>query len=134
MQYIIYHDKSHEAVDDKIANLIWEKSTSGLKGSEINGKKYIFSSIAKILPEEDYFKQYPDKRPEVTYNQFEDLYGAEGNQQIRQPTTRARELMKGGFIGYHLSQGKTPEEAKKKFDDFIKAGLDYKISKHLKYA
>jgi hypothetical protein len=128
MHYIIYHDKSQEQVEDRVAEIIWQKSSEGLKGVELNGSKYLFSSIAKILKEDDYFKQYPDRRPESSFNQFEENYSAELNQ-VRQPTERAKEFMRGGFIGYHTEQGKTAEQAEEKWNDLQKAGSLFRMSK-----
>lgn len=133
MQYIIYHDKSHELAEDKIADLIWAKSAAGMKGVEIAGKKYIFSSIAKILKEDDYFTQYPEKRPPEIRDQFEDVYGAQGNQQIRQPTVKAKELMKQGFFQYHIEKGKIPQQAEEKYRELLQSGIDYRLTKKLKY-
>ena len=126
---IRFFDGSKKEVSQKIADEIMEKSChSELQGVKINGTFYKFSAISKILTNEDFFIEYPDERPEISMPEWIP------NEQIRQPTTKAKELMKGGFIDYHLSQGRTPEEADKKWEDFIKAGLDYKISKRLKYA
>lgn len=117
MHYIIYHDKSVEQVEDKIAEIIWSKSNT-MKGAEINGKKYIFSAIAKIREEKDYFKEYPDKRPDTLRDIFGENYG-EFNKQIRQPTTQAKELMRKGFIKCRAKMfGESEEEARIKFKDF----------------
>lgn len=128
MQYIVYHDKSYEAVDDTTAELLWSKSTQGLKGVEVNGKKYIFSSFSKILDQTDFFAQYPKEIPPSKANPFEDKYGAYGNQQIRRPTEKAKELMKQGFVAYHLGQGRTKEEAEQKWVEFRKSGIDAKLN------
>lgn len=115
--YIIYHDKSIEEVSEKVAEVIWSKSGTGARGVEVNGKKYIFSSIFKIRSEEDYFKEYPDRRPyttpDVTSEEFWKV-----NQQIRKPTTRAKELMTKGFIQARNEMGESEEDARQKFKDF----------------
>jgi len=133
MHYIIYHDKSFSAVEDKTAQILWDKSCEGLKGVEINGTKYNFSSISKILSEKDYYDQYPDRRPPENYNQFEDIYGDKGSEQIRKPTEKAKEQMKEGFFRYHYEQGRTTDEAQKKWEELMRAGVDYRISKISRY-
>lgn len=119
MQYIIYHDKSVAEVSDKVADAVWRKSCEGSKGVEINNKKYIFSSIAKILFEEDYYSQYPHKRPTEIRNQVEELYGDMESQQIRKPSKLAGKLMKQGFIQARMETGENKEVAEQKFKEYL---------------
>ena len=133
MQYIIlFHDNSTKEISEKIGKILTEKmeNPNNMQGVNINGSFYKFSSIAKILTLNDYYQQYPDQRPETIK---EWTYPIEGNQQIRKPTTRARELMKQGFVQYHKEQGRTDEEAEQKWKDFIQAGVDYRLTKNIEY-
>ena len=133
MHYIVYHDKSFNPVDDKTAQILWDKSCEGLKGVEINGTKYNFSSISKILLEEDYYIQYPHRRPPDNLKQLDDIYGDKGCDLIRKPTEKAKEQMKEGFFQYQHERGLATEDAQKKWEEIMRAGIDYRINKLAKY-
>lgn len=83
----------------------------------LENKTYNFSSIYKILDIEEYYNQYPDSRP-VQYKTIQEQYPEEsfgGNQQIRKPTSRARELMLQGIKQYSTTY--TGEEENPVFND-----------------
>jgi hypothetical protein len=110
---IVFHDKSKKWVTKAQAEHIFNASCEpGQKGILIDGSFYTFSAISKILSLKDFYDQFPDERPAETRNQFEDVYGSVGNQQIRKPTGRAKEMMVEGFIKQRMHVGKTREEAK----------------------
>lgn len=122
---IVYHDGSRKWVSAKVAEMVLIKSCDkDLQATIINGEHFKFSAIAKIIPKEEFFEQYPDERPEEVRNTFQDIYGDVGNQQIRQPTQRAAELMKQGFMKYHAEQGRTPEQAEEKWKQFKSKTLE----------
>lgn len=114
MHYIIYHDKSVELIEDKEAQILWDESCAGNKGVEINGKKYIFSSFAKILNENDYFAQYPEKAP-AERNEFvvprSEYVSIEKMAEKRQGAFRG--ILKGlkQYIDEQLADGVTPKNA-----------------------
>lgn len=136
-QVIVFHDKSHKFITTGQANLILQASVQ--TGSKVittpNLGMITFSSIAKIISIDDFYTQYPEHRPEAPRDTFKELYG-DINQQVRQPTERAKELLKKGFIQFKvygnpeyttkheilnaLPQRMTQEEAEKDFEDFLK--------------
>lgn len=125
---IVFHDGAKKWISEKQAEFIMNQDGSR-KTIILDGSMYNLSSIAKILSYSEYYEQYPPEHQEYERDTFEDIYGAQGNQQIRQPTEHAKELMKQGFIQYHLEKGKTPEQAELKWEQFVRAGIDYRLAK-----
>lgn len=83
-----------------------------------DGSMLTNNNISDLLPEEKYYQTFPDKRPEEVRDDFQKNYGGY-NQQIRKPTTRAKELMTQGFLKCRMEVfGETEEEARVKFKDF----------------
>lgn len=135
MHIILFFDGSSREVSDKIAEEVMIKSCDEkLQAIKINNVLYKFGSISKIMPLNEYYQEYPDKRPQENYNQFNDIYGKIGSDQIRKPTEKAGELMKQGFIEYQLKQRKTPEQAEQKYKELMKDGVDYKLSRTISYS
>ena len=115
--YIITFSKVHHKITQEQRDAIMKPSFSE---ADINGQLVKVNNIADILDEQKYFETYPNKLPAHVRNDFEDLYGDIGNQQIRQPTKKAGELMKQGFVDYFVKErGLTQEEATNKFNAFI---------------
>jgi hypothetical protein len=131
---IIQYSGAVEFITEKQAEYINQGILQGSKGITREGGKgfLFFSSIADMMTLEKYYEKFPDRRPETPRNKFEDLYGREGSEQIRQPTEHAKEQMRRGFIEYHLGQGRTQEQAELKWKQFMKAGVDYSLAKKLK--
>lgn len=114
--YIITFTKTHiKITEEQRANII--KATA--MEVEVNGQIVKQSNIAEILDEHAYFEAHPDKLPQPIRNDFEDKYGDIGNQQIRKPTGKARELMKQGIIAHFTSQGSSLSEAEAKYKTFV---------------
>ena len=62
--FIVFNDHAVKEVSEQQANFLMEKSCEpGQIGIKIDGSFIKYSSVAKILSENEYFKQYPDKRP-----------------------------------------------------------------------
>lgn len=122
MHYIIYHDKSIEWVEDKTAKIIWDESCAGNKGIEINGRKYIFSSISKILPEEEFFRQYPGQAPpeEKTWTEPKDEYTSMENL-AKKSKENFKGLLKGlkQFIDEEKEKGETPKQTVQIFNEKV---------------
>ena len=117
---IVFHDKSRRKVSQRIAEEVMIKSCDqNLQAIKINGVLYKFSSISKIMRIEQFYIEYPDERPVEVRNQFEDIYGAGGNQQIRHATGKAKELMEKGFVEARIQGNEMKETAKQKFQNFI---------------
>ena len=128
---IVFHDKSKKWVTKAQAEHIFNASCEpGQKGILIDGSFYTFSSISKILSLKDFYDQFPDERPAETRNQFEEQYGSLGNQQIRKPTGRAKELMLSGLATYIRDNPNRCENAKKQYKKY--AGVEY--SKDVEHA
>jgi len=75
MKYIIFHDKSFMEIPDEKYVAFIEASTSDARGFDLNGQYVTFSSIAKILDQQEYYEQYPDRKPVPQYNEFEKYDG-----------------------------------------------------------
>ncbi len=113
--YIITMSKVHHKITQE-----QKESLMSIDASQVeleDGSVVKINSISDILPESKYYQTYPDKRPDETRNDFEDKYGDIGNQQVRNPTGKAKELMRAGFIAQQMSTGKTKEEASFNFDE-----------------
>lgn len=93
--YIITFTKVHHKITGEQREKIMMLDSNEMSA---NGQMIKYSNIADILSEDKYFEAFPDKRPTEERNDFEDRYGAQGNQQVRKPTQRAKELMKKGFL------------------------------------
>lgn len=99
---VVFHDGSRKEVSAEIAETLMVKSCDpGLQGVKINGAFYKFSTIAKILPFEEFYRQYPDERPEERKE-----FSQEINLQVRRPTERAKELMLTGMKKYLHETGR----------------------------
>lgn len=71
MDHIIrFHDKSKRTISQRQAEQLIEASVSGVNGITVGGGYIAFNSIAKILPENEYYDQYPQERP-LQLPQFE---------------------------------------------------------------
>lgn len=121
---IVFHDKSRKHITKEQANFIFQASATSTVPAITTPQlgRITFSSIAKIITIDDFYEQYPNERPEKPYNTFEENYPeySKGNQQIRKPTERAKELMKKGFVGYFTKErGLSQEQAENNFKDFI---------------
>lgn len=131
---ILKHNGIAEFITEKQAEFITQSMAQGAKGIKRGVAGWLaFSSISDIVSIEKYYEMYPDKRPVETRNNFIDIYGLQGNQQIRQPTQKAVELMKKGFLKYHREQGRTEQEAEEKWQDLKKAGINFNLLKKHKY-
>jgi len=97
-QVIVFHDGSHKMITEAQAALIFQASAGTDKKSITTPKlgMITFSSIAKVISLEDFYTQYPDKRPEAPRETFTEEHKLLN--QVRQPTQKAMELMKKGFI------------------------------------
>ena len=114
--YIITFTKSHHQITEEQKKTI---TSSDLQRIEVDGCIIKANNIAEILSEEKYYNQYPDKRPSEIKTDFEDIYGLTGNQQIRQPSEKAAELMRKGFLDYFVEEKAVSEEqAKIKWNKF----------------
>ena len=122
MHIVVFHDKSTKEVSQKIADEIMTKSCdSKLQGIKVNDNFYKFSAISKIMPIEEFYKEYPDKRPPEVNNQFKNIYGNMGSSQVWKPTGKAKELMRQGFIETRQEMvGESFGVATQKFDNFLK--------------
>lgn len=61
--FIIFHDHSVMVVDATIGGPLVAKKI--IPDFVVDGALYKGSSVAMILPQEQYFKQYPEKRPDT---------------------------------------------------------------------
>ena len=115
-QVIVFHDKSHKFITQAQASLIFQASGTNAKSITTPALGMItFSAIAKVMSIDDFYTEYPQHREEQPRDLFKEMYS---NQQIRQPSTRAGELIKKGFIDYKISRNKTYEQALKEFNEF----------------
>jgi len=120
MYFIIYHDKSTQKVEDKIAKVLIERACDKeKKGVNIDGKMYLFSGISKILTEQDYYEQYPDKRPDTTPDYYSH-YVAKGDIWNR-ATEKGKFQMLSGMARYIRDQKGISEctQARKLYEEFF---------------
>ena len=123
-QVIVFHDGSYKFITDQQAALIFQASTTSAKSITTFNLGFIqFSAIAKVISVNDFYIQYPEKREEQSRDMFSGLYSeyAQGNQQIRQPAPRARELMLQGMRQTFRDMGKNEMEVERCLDNFISA-------------
>lgn len=114
--YIITYSKVHHKITQEQKDKIMDAQFTRMNMPD--GSVVSNSNISDILPESKYFETYPDKRPDSLHDLFGEKYG-EFNKQIRQPTTRAKELMREGFINCRKEVfGENEEQARIKFKDF----------------
>ena len=106
--YIITFTKVHHKITKELRDKILNPNFTEMN---VNGQFIKVSNIADILDEDKYYETFPKKRPETIHNQFEDLYGKIGNQQIRKPSLKTRELLLQGMKKY---VGNNPEAKKAK--------------------
>jgi hypothetical protein len=111
---IIFVDKSKKHITEKEAELIFQKSATGLKGILINGNAIMFSGISKILSLAEYYEQYPDQRPATTNY-------TKPSKEERVPFTKARHIkaLKLMIVGFEKNfEGREmPPQSKKILDN-----------------
>ncbi len=111
-----FFDGSKIFITKEQEKALWQMSTTEAKKIKIDGQGYSFSSIDKILSLDEYYDQYPKERPEPPPTYFK----VDSSQQIRNPSNKARERMKEGFIrGSVITWGRTKEQAESCFEKFI---------------
>jgi len=114
--YIITFTRTHIKITEEQRSKILKTNANEV---DVDGQIIKQSNIAEILDEHKYFEAYPDKMPRVERNVFEDLYGDQGNQQIRQPSKQGLSRMHQGFLDYFTKEkGLSLEEAKDKLKAF----------------
>ena len=114
--YIITFTKVHHQITQEQRDKIMTMNFSEM---EINGQLVKLSNIADILDEQKYFEAFPDKRPKEIRNLFEDIYGSDGNEQIRQPLKEVNRQMRQGFIDYWVDERRlSVEQAEAKLNEF----------------
>ena len=121
---IIFMGGGHNIISQEEEDVILKASTAGgAKGCKLKSGDWVtFSSISRIVGETKFYNENPKLRPTKTADQFEENYGEYTGSQLRQPTTRARELMQQGFVHQQMTaNGVTKEEATKKFNDYFKS-------------
>lgn len=70
---IVFTDDSTMEVTEQVAmNVIKMSTMPNQVGTTIAGNFYKFTMIAKVLDLAEYYRQYPDMRPEATPNLFPD--------------------------------------------------------------
>lgn len=76
---IIFHDKSQKFINQNQHNAIFKAhSNPNVKTIEIDRSMYFIASMSKILTLEEYYIEYPDKKPERKFeNQFTKYEGVE---------------------------------------------------------
>jgi len=111
---LMFYDGGHKFISKNQEEKFWEASyQTDQKGIKIDGDYTAFADVRRIVSQEEFFQQNPDKRPErETVDQFAQQYG---NLQIRKPTNKASELLKTGFINHFLDAGETMEVAEEKY-------------------
>jgi hypothetical protein len=121
MHIILFHDKSKKEISDEQYAKLIQSSVSGVKGIEIGGSFYTFSSIAKIPKKEDFEREYPEEAPEAR-NVFQELYGDTRDYKPLEQTTKneqnqARGILKGlkKFIDEEMAKGQKPKWAIEKY-------------------
>lgn len=118
---IIYMGGGKDFISQAEEDIIIQASTMGkAKGCKLkNGNWVTFSSIARIISESDYYNENPNDRPAEPKKEFNG-----GNQQVRQPTQKDKELMREGFLKQQMDKhGISREEASVKLVDFLKGNL-----------
>ena len=114
--YLLTYSKVHHKITQEQKDKIMDAQFTRMNMPD--GSVVSNSNISDILPESKYFETYPDKRPEEVRNEYQEVY-ALFNTQVRQPTTRAKELMRESFLLCREEKfGETEEQAKKKFSEF----------------
>jgi len=88
---IVFYDKSLLQINQEQADYLFKLSTTGVKGLKLNNQYYTFNSISKILSLEEYYKQYPNKRP-TTYKDFPELPKSETWSESKQKEKQAKRL------------------------------------------
>lgn len=124
--FVITYAKTHFPITDEQNEIL--RGLSPDDEIDLDGSYVRIKNIAEILSESKYYETYPDRRPPETQNVFQEQYG-DINKQIRQPTQRAKELMKQGFLrGYMKTWGGSQENAEKRFHETVLNGpMDNKI-------
>ena len=117
---IVFKDFSTKLISKKIADFIWVESTSGRKGFRMleTGEQIMYASISTILPLEEYYEQYPDKRPQ-TPNKFPDQVDMPVWKRAK--TKRAKEQLLKGYEDYKIeTHGDDKWETMKASDELYK--------------
>jgi len=89
MSVIMFHDKTVKFLPTVKAEMLFELS-SKQEQFILDGGMYKFSAVAKIIPEHEYYQQYPEKRPTV-YSA--DYQTAEEYVEVMTPIKRINALM-----------------------------------------
>ena len=104
---IIFTDGSKKEVTEELALKVIQASTTEQTGMTISGSYYKFTMIAKVLDMAEYYRQYPEKKPESNLQEFPDT----GLQFYERSDTRKGALngIIKGLKQYILNQkGETP--------------------------
>jgi hypothetical protein len=72
-QIIIFHDGGHQEITEKQLDQINQISVTNEKRFRLNGKPVALSSIARILDIQDFYNQFPKKRPAQKLPEFKSL-------------------------------------------------------------
>ena len=62
--FIVFHDRTKIEVTEKQADKVMEASGTTAKFIRLQGRLINFSSIAQIIPTDEYYKSNPEKRTE----------------------------------------------------------------------
>lgn len=68
--FIIFYDKSVREITDKQNEELVSAFMANEEALQIDNSLVVLKSIQKVLNENDYFKEYPDKRPMVYEDKF----------------------------------------------------------------
>lgn len=118
---MVFHDSSYKFITAKQAEYILEQNGS-IKGMQIDGCYITLSSIAKLLPINEFYDQYPDKQPEY---RKEFVFDAQENylsldEQLKFNEERKYKFLQGlnEFIENKKKQGEEALEARKILEKF----------------
>lgn len=107
---IIFHDKSHKFItQDQYHGIIMAQSNPNIKNIKLGDNLYYLGGINKILNIEEFYDEYPDKRPDPKFKTTSTYTSLTE----RVPVSGLPSLVKGlqNFVDQEVTTGKIPHKA-----------------------
>lgn len=111
---IVSFDGSHKYITNGEYEKIMKCQEHGMIGLELDGGFYKLSDMKKIPGIDEFYEQYPDKKPTKTPDTFNKVY-KDVLKGPRKPIKNAKLRIKEGFIASEVQNGLTKKKAEEKF-------------------
>lgn len=115
---VLFIDGSKKFLTKKQFTILMQASGGRAKGVVMDNSFIAFSSISKIMELEEYYKQYPDKRPQ----EYKKMKAEKSEEWTKEKRINAMQNMRKGVLKYKNGRGK----GGKQVDDLI-ARIDNRI-------